>query len=79
MTKVGPAFRDTLQIARLGHGHQQRDNLMRYAASMIKVTSSKMEETEERERGRERKKSTGRIILEENFSFIGDRLKNNLQ
>lgn len=39
---------------------------MRYAASMIKVTSSKMEETEERERGRERKKSTfgGRIILE---------------
>lgn len=66
MTKVGPAFRDTLQIARLGHGHQQRDNLMRYAASMIKVTSSKMEETEERERGRERKKSTfgERIILE---------------
>lgn len=66
MTKVGPAFRDTLQIARLGYGHQQRDNLMRYAASMIKVTSSKMEETEERERGRERKKSTfgGRIILE---------------
>lgn len=55
MTKVGPAFRDTLQIARLGHGHQQRDNLMRYAALMIKVISSKMEKTKERERGTEEK------------------------
>lgn len=49
-TKVGPAFRDTLQIARLGRGHQQRGNLMRYATLMIKVTSSKMEK-----RGRERR------------------------
>lgn len=53
MTKVGPAFRDTLQIARLGHGHQQRDNLMRYAALMIKVISSKMEKIEGRKKGRE--------------------------